>query len=272
MVTTSSNSRNKLSLMACVIRRTHNFPPAFQALFIQLLALGICYLFIPKLNVFLESSISPILAAFILGAIALLFSHILNLAYWWHFINFLFAPALIATLYLHISPGYFFLAFMLMAMIYWSTFRTQVPLYLSSRKVWQSISTLLPAQPGFRFVDLGSGLGGLLGYLHQIRPDGTYFGIESAPLPIFISWLRFHLVKNLHSSWSDFWTHNLADYDVVYAYLSPVPMTDLWEKARLEMRPGTLFISNTFGVPGVTPTQVIALDDFNKSTLYIWRM
>jgi hypothetical protein len=64
----------------------------------------------------------------------------------------------------------------------------------------------------------------------------------------------------------------LAKYDVVYAYLSPVPMADLWKKARLEMRPGSLFVSNGFIVPDVWPTQAIALGDRVGSTLYIWRM
>ena len=247
-------------------------PPAFQALFVQLFALGICFLLIPVLDVLLAGNASPILGALVMGTIALVLSHILNMAPWWHFINFIFAPALIGTLYLHVSPEYFLLAFVVLASIYWSTFRTQVPLYLSSRKAWQAIAQLLPAQQGFRLVDLGSGLGGLLGYLYQVRPDGAYHGIENAPLPFVISWLRFRFGNNPHASWGNFWTHNLADYDVVYAYLSPVPMNDLWKKARLEMRPGTLFISNTFTVSGVSPTNVIALDDFNQSTLYIWRM
>lgn len=272
MVPKSTNNSIKLPLMAHASRRVKTLPPAFQALFVQLFALGICYLFIPLLNVFLEGNISPILGAFVMGSVALGLSHLLNFAPWWHIINFVFAPALIGTLYLQVTPEYFLLAFILMVTVYWSTFRSQVPLYLSSRKAWQAISLLLPPQQGFRFVDLGSGLGGLLGYLHQVRPDATYHGIENAPLPFFISWLRFRFTKNLQSSWGDFWTHNLTGYDVVYAYLSPVPMMELWKKARSEMRPGTLFISNTFNVPGVNPTHVIALDDFNQSTLYIWRM
>ena len=267
-----SNNSIKLSLMAYTRRHIETLSPVFRSFFVQLLALGGAYLLILALNVFLGANISPIQGALLQGTIALVLSHKLNFALWWYFINFVFAPALIGTLYLQIPPLYFLFAFVLMVTIYWSTFRSQVPLYLSSRKAWQAIVQLLPSQSGFRFIDLGSGLGGLLGYLHKIRPDGSYRGIENAPLPFLISWLRYSFAYNLKSSWGNFWTHDLADYDVVYAYLSPVPMAELWKKASTEMRPGTLFISNTFNVPGVSPTKVIELDDFNRSKLYLWRM
>jgi hypothetical protein len=38
------------------------------------------------------------------------------------------------------------------------------------------------------------------------------------------------------------------------------------------MRPGTLFISNTFTVPGVAPDEVVELDDLTHARLLIWRM
>ncbi|MDH5586413.1 MAG: hypothetical protein OEZ05_07260, partial [Nitrospirota bacterium] len=72
--------------------------------------------------------------------------------------------------------------------------------------------------------------------------------------------------------WGDFWKDDLAQYDVVYAYLSPVPMQRLWEKARQEMQPGSLLISNSFIIPGVLPEKSIQLNDFPGSTLYMWRI
>jgi hypothetical protein len=79
------------------------------------------------------------------------------------------------------------------ALIYWTTFRTQVPLFLSGRLVWDAVAALLPpAHSGreLRVIDLGSGLGGLLGHLGRQRPDGSYTGIEIAPLPAWLSRLR----------------------------------------------------------------------------------
>jgi hypothetical protein len=59
---------------------------------------------------------------------------------------------------------------------------------------------------------------------------------------------------------------------VIYAYLSPAPMERLWEKARAEMKPGSLFISNSFAVPGVSFDEVVELNDLSHSRLLIRRM
>ena len=104
-------------------------------------------------------------------------------------------------------------------------------------------------------------------------PHGSYHGIETAILPCWISKLRALLSRqDCQFEWESIWQHDLSGYDVVYAYLSPVPMPRLWEKARREMRPGSLFISNTFTVPSIEPDRCIRLDDFSSAVLYIWRM
>ncbi|MBI5658111.1 MAG: class I SAM-dependent methyltransferase [Nitrosomonadales bacterium] len=222
-------------------------------------------------------AVTPMPFAFLCGFIAALLSRWSGLASWWLPIQLFFLPALVWAQSLDLPPGWFLAAFLVMLAIYWSTFRTQVPLYLSSRKAWRALETLLPAaSPGkdFSFMDLGSGMGGMLLYLANTRPDGRYYGVESAPLPFLASWLRIALggARNCRVRWGSLWSCDLAQYDVVFAYLSPVPMERLWLKAKIEMRPGTLFVSNTFAVPGHPPQNAIALDDLHRSTLYVWRM
>jgi hypothetical protein len=113
-----------------------------------------------------------------------------------------------------------------------------------------------------------------LTHLAKVRPDGSYVGVEAAPLPFLWSWLRIRLggSRNIRVNWGNLWDCDLSQYDVVFAYLSPVPMKDLWQKARAEMRPGTLFISSTFAVPGQSPHESVQLDDLHNSTLHIWHM
>ena len=72
--------------------------------------------------------------------------------------------------------------------------------------------------------------------------------------------------------WRSLWKVELAEFDVAFAFLSPVPMTALWQKALAEMRPGTLFISSSFGVPGQTPDRVIKVDDSRQTQLLVWQM
>ena len=48
-------------------------------------------------------------------------------------------------------------------------------------------------------------------------------------------------------------------------------MPRLWEKVRREMRPGSLFISNSFDVPGFPPDETVELHDLSRARLLVWR-
>ncbi len=249
-------------------------PPSVTALLLQFAAFSLALLVVPL------TGLKPELLTFALlcGLMAASLSHFAGLARWWLAIQLIFAPALVLMLTFKIPPGFFLAAFMIMLLVYWSTFRTQVPLYLSSNKVWCALEELLPpAGTSFNFIDLGSGLGGVLTHLARVRPDGYYTGVESAPLPLLMSWLRSRPYPNCEVHWGSIWDDalsacDLAQYDVVFAYLSPVPMERLWRKARNEMRPGTVFISSTFSIPDQAPQQTIEVDDLHQSTLLVWRM
>jgi hypothetical protein len=245
-------------------------PPSILALLLQCAAFVLAALTLRLFGLHL----APFVFALLCGALAAAFSRLAGLARWWLLIQFAFAPALVLMLALNIPPGFFLAAFLIMLVVYWSTFRTQVPLYLSSNKVWQALETKLPAGKSFTFVDLGSGIGGVLTHLSQTHPQGRYLGIETAPLPFLWSWLRikFGGYRNCSVHWGSLWDSDLSKYDVVFAYLSPVPMEALWDKVRLEMRPGSLFISNTFAVPDHPPQETLTVEDLHHSTLYLWRM
>jgi len=205
------------------------------------------------------------------GIVALRLARGLQPDPWWLPMHALFAPALVWTLGWGLPPLYPFAAFCLLASLYWGTCRTRVPLFLSSRSAIQALAELLSRDQGFAFIDLGSGLGGLLQRIARARPQGRYYGIESAPLPYLIARLRAVLARSpWRISFGDYRDLDLARYDVVYAYLSPAAMADLWNQARREMRAGSLLISNSFGIPGVPPTSSLAVDAHGR--LLVWRM
>jgi hypothetical protein len=245
-------------------------PPSVFALLLQSAAFVLTAL---SLRLF-DLHLAPLIFALLCGTLASAFSRIAGLARWWLFIQFAFAPALVLMLALNVPPGFFLAAFLVMLVVFWSTFRTQVPLYLSSNQVWQTLASRLPSEQPFTLVDLGSGIGGVLSYLAGARPQGRYHGIENAPLPFLWSWLRIRFggFRNCTVHWGSLWNSDLGQYDVVFAYLSPVPMEALWQKAKKEMRPGSLFISNTFAVPDHPPQETITVKDLHHSTLYLWRM
>lgn len=248
-------------------------PPSVAALILQFIAFLLTLVSLHLLSLQLE----PIYFALFCGGLAAVLSYLAGLARWWLPMQLLFVPALVLMLQIDIPSVFFLAAFLLMLLVYWSTFRSQVPLYLSSKLVWQTLEELLPAVEAgksFKFMDIGSGMGGVLTHLAHARPDGLYFGVENAPLPYLLSRLKikFGNYSRCHVMWASLWTCNLESYDVVFAYLSPVPMERLWRKVKVEMRPGSLFISNSFVVAENPAQYSITLDDLHHSTLYIWHM
>ncbi len=211
--------------------------------------------------------------ALLQGVIAAGLGRRMGMDSWWFPINLLFVPGLLWTLTLNIPSVYPFGVFCILASLYWGVSGTRVPLFLSSRAVTLAVAELLPRERSFTFLDMGCGFGGVLEQLARERPAGCYHGIESAPLPFLLSRFRAAFgARSCSISWGDFRDLDLSRYDVVYAYLSPAAMNDVWRKASHEMRPGSLLISNCFTIPGVPPTVMIATKTHGDPNLLLWRM
>jgi hypothetical protein len=246
-------------------------PPALAAGLIQLAAvLATCAqaLWLGRL---VEVSLTPLQWALVEGAIACALATYFGCAKWWRVMHLVFAPALVLGLALRLPPQFSLVLLLLLVGVYWTSYRSQVPLYLSGESAWREVARLLPTTPGTRVIDLGSGLGGLVGYLSVNCPEAKIDGIEAAPLPLLASRIRRWLAGwRCRLSWGDLWQVNLAQYDVAHAYLSPVPMPRLWNKVCSEMRPGSLLISHSFPVPGVTPALVRNLPRGRR--IYVYRI
>ena len=87
-----------------------------------------------------------------------------------------------------------------------------------------------------------------------------------------VGWLRARGVPNIRWRMDNLWATRLEEFDVVYAFLSPAPMPELWVKIQHEMKPGSLFVSNSFPVPDIEPENVLELDDARRTRLYCYRI
>lgn len=254
-------------------RKLNDAPPAVIALLIQLLAVAVVATALTILwrahNVRLSLPTTLVVQA----ALVLVLTRWCNLAWWWLLIQAVFPLAIVATLMLPIPSLAYFGIFAFLFFFYWSTFRTQVPYFPCTKKVWKTVERYLPAERSISFIDIGSGLGGLSLYLGQRRPESQFIGVEIAPLPWVLSHLRTvftstqvrFLRRNYHSL-------DFAEFDVVFAYLSPAAMPDLWEKASREMRPGSMLISYEFPIVGSEPDLIVCPDDVanHGPQLYLW--
>jgi len=236
-------------------------------------ALGALLAHLPGLllaAVWLASGVSPPVwvLALLIGLVAASLTVYWGLPVWWRAINLLFVPLLWLTTQFEISPGWFLAGFAVLAATSLGVVVTRVPLYLSSHRAAEELARQLPAQG--RMLDLGCGFGGPLASVGRLRPDARLAGIEAAPF----NWLlaRLRLRGRAEIRLGSLWQAKLDDADVVYAYLSPAAMPRLWEKARAEMKPGSLLVSNSFTVPGVPPMQIIELNDLSRARLLLWKM
>lgn len=238
-------------------------------LILLVLAQGCGLLFLKLVSPLLPETIT--IHLLLQGSIAALAGHLLRLPRWWLPINLLLPFAAAYTLSLLLPPWIFLLAFLILWLVQWNSSSEQVPLYLSNRKTWQVLEHLLP-QHNIHFIDLGSGLGGTLFHLARRHPHGYFIGVESAPLPYAIARIRLRLsgLKNIELRYGNFWNIDLSPYNVLYAFLSPVPMKKLFDKASEEMKEGSLFISNSFSVPDHPAEQIHQVDDRRKTQLHCW--
>lgn len=213
----------------------------------------------------------PLVAwALLAGALAALAGAGLRLGLGWRGFVFLVPLALVWQLG-QAFPGWVYPVVLgMLLLVFGGGLLTRVPLYNSNRRTWRVLAGLLPEAPGI-FVDLGAGLGGPLAFLAPRRRAWQFRGVEASPLVWLVAWMRTRPV-GCRMRLGSIWREDLQDVDVAYAFLSPAPMAELWAKVRQEMRPGTLLVSHSFEVPGVTAEQVLPLPGRPGACLRLYRV
>jgi hypothetical protein len=253
-------------------QRLDRLQPALAALLIQVVATA------AALSLMCLADVAGLGApwtfwALVQAAIAVLLATASGQAPWWIVIHSMFAPAALLLDRLA-PPPWIYLGFAgMLALTNPNALRERVPLFLTGRRAREALLELLPKDDPIVFVDAGCGFGGVVATVGSERPTRRCVGLETAWLPWLVSHIRCALSPNhLKIERRDLWNYDLSEVDVLYAYLSPVPMARLWQKACAQMRPGTLLISNSFVVPDLEAERIIAIDDATGSVLYLYRL
>ena len=246
-------------------------PKIFLAMLIQLAVL----LLLAVSVYFLQFIVSPPYPYWILvlvqATLAALVSCKLGLPCWWRWIQFFIPVGLYIGIMLRFDPIWALVLFVLVWLVFANAFKERVPLYLTNKTTREALKSLVKRKKNLRFLDLGCGLGGNVVFMSQQKAVVESHGVETAPIPYLISKV-FTALRGGRTFAMDIWKTELAYYDVVYAFLSPEPMPKLWDKVKDEMHPGSVFISNSFAVPDVEPSEVWELADERKTILYIYHI
>jgi hypothetical protein len=94
--------------------------------------------------------------------------------------------------------------------------------------------------------------------------------VEFSPVLAVLSNAICRLVGKGRVIRGDMWQQDLSQLDLVYVFLSPVPMSAIWQKAQAEMKSGAVLVSNSFAVPNVEPDDVWVLADERETQLFIY--
>lgn len=245
----------------------HKSHPLFFALVAQLAGIAVS---VGLVSVFPRLLVDYFwVVAVVQGICAVLVAWWLRAPIWWLFIHLVFMPCIVLASSMALPSWVWLCGFFLLLLIFWRTDISRVPLYLTNHKSRDALLTLLPTTH-CRMIDIGCGDGGVLRHLARARPDCMFVGFEHAPLTWAWAWLFARKYSNLSIYRGNFWDHSLADYDVVYAFLSPAVMSQLGVKAQAEMMPSACLVSNSFAIPEMAAQTVIDVADQRQTRLYIY--
>jgi hypothetical protein len=211
------------------------------------------------------------LLALLQGATAALWCQVLRQPYWWIPIHVLFLPTAIILLTLNLPSWLYLLTVLLLTLVFWGTVKGDVPLFLSSTAVADAVAVIVDRENASTFADLGAGVGSVAVPLAQhraLKVDAW----EHAPLPWLIAAWRCRKLPNASVKRASLWDCNLARYEVVFAFLSPVVMEELGIKIVNEMPRGSLFISSSFPIPDWEPESIIQIKDRRRTKLFCYRI
>lgn len=246
--------------------------PFVIAIAIQVISFSLNYCLFRLTETFHFFTITILFFSLIQGFLSLLISYVVGLRWWWLAIQFLFPVFVAIFLGIGISPIVYLTLLAVLLLCYVPSWASRVPFYPSSSSIHAQLLPLLPRNKNHSFIDIGSGFGGVLFGMQRIHPNCRYFGIELAPLPWLFSFLFGKLRRSsIVFKFGRYEGLNLAEFDVVFAYLSPVVMPSLWDKAKREMQAGSLLLSYEFPIPSLSP-HITIQPDLNQPALFGWRI
>ena len=166
--------------------------------------------------------------------IAMLLSKAFHQPVWWRLIHLLFMPTVVGMMVFQISPWLYFSALLCSVLIFWGTVKGDAPLFLSSPAVVNVLQEIIKTERAAEFADIGAGIGTIVAPLAGQFPNLVISAWERAPLPWLLACMRCRNLSNVEVKFASFWQANLADYAVVFAFLSPVVMVSVGKKSSLK--------------------------------------
>jgi hypothetical protein len=191
----------------------------------------------------------------------------------WRVLNLILPLGIALSSGLTLPPILFFIPLVILLLLYLPALTTRVPFYPTSPGMIQAIVQELPTAAPFKFVDLGCGYGSCLLELAKGAPHGSFTGVELGILPYLVAKIRSLAHRNVSIQFGSIWKVPLNEYEIIYAFLAPPPMAQIWEKVTREAKvPDARSIKllvNSFPCPAKHQKMVPVRDD-RDCVLYVY--
>ena len=120
--------------------------------------------------------------------------------------------------------------------------------------------SVLPDLNGKKVLDLGCGTGSILFALAQKYPDGIFYGNEVSVGPIVFAVVKKFLggskYKNVHFRFENMYTTDVADIDVLLAFILDKPHARIARELGPKLKPDALAVFEAWAPEGFTPRSV----------------
>lgn len=134
---------------------------------------------------------------------------------------------------------------------------TQGALFVSTtKKRIEAVLNHVPMDKGDRFIDLGCGDGRVLRMAAK-RYGVKATGYELNPMAYAKARVYSLLSRGVRIRFANFYEADISKADVVFCYLFPDVMPRISEKIKSELKPGAVFVSCNFPLPGFTAESMI---------------
>ncbi len=213
----------------------------------------------------------PLPDTFLLISFSSLFFSILFLSHLRTFLGFIGFPfsffllSLFNTLELPLAP-FFLSCFFFFLILYPPSLWGQAPIFSTKTLSLDFLKEFIVLEPHHKILDAGCGRGKALHLLHKAFPQNALYGIEASPFFYFYS--KFFSPAGSIIFFQNIWRASWHQYHLIYVFLRPDLMTQVWEKFSAEAPVGAHLISFNFPVPGLLPSKEIALT--SNHILYIY--
>lgn len=188
------------------------------------------------------------------------------------FFQALLFPLIIVLLSIEVQPWIFAFLFILLFLTFSNVATEKVPLFISTDKSLLTLASIVKNKNNF--IDLGCGTGRVLFFMADQCPDLLVVGIENSLIPYLTAYIKRLFCRHrsrITLIFGSIWSANISSSDCVYVYLSPAPMSKIWEKFHSEAKCNAILISNTFLVPNIPYDEMHHPKDKIGSRIYIWK-